>query len=273
MSYNDGPLTQACGQPSTVAGLACGNYAVNTMQPSWQPSAGGSNVLPGINDVDPAKPYYETTSATSCPPRTCPGPGTPVAGTTPTPVTPTRCSSTTTSRSTTSRTTRRACPGRSHLKDETDVPRRGQGRHAARGVVRQADRRGERAPRLREHRQRRVAPGRPAQDRSSAARDAKDTLVVVTYDEFGGAWDHVAPPGQGRHHAGPAGPVRPRHPDPGAAAVGRVHPLGRGPPAHDTTSILPRSSGATAWRRSTASEDARVNDLAPALRTGGIRHG
>jgi len=35
---------------------------------------------------------------------------------------------------------------------------------------------------------------------SSACR--KDTMVVVTYDEFGGQWDHVAPPGQG----GTAGP-------------------------------------------------------------------
>ena len=25
----------------------------------------------------------------------------------------------------------------------------------------------------------------------------KDTVVVVTYDEFGGQWDHVSPPGQG----------------------------------------------------------------------------
>jgi len=31
---------------------------------------------------------------------------------------------------------------------------------------------------------------------------AHDTMVVVTYDEFGGQWDHVAPPGQG----GTAGP-------------------------------------------------------------------
>jgi acid phosphatase len=31
----------------------------------------------------------------------------------------------------------------------------------------------------------------------------KDTLVVVTYDEFGGEWDHVPPPGQ---TGGPAGP-------------------------------------------------------------------
>jgi len=26
---------------------------------------------------------------------------------------------------------------------------------------------------------------------------ADDTMVVVTYDEFGGQWDHVSPPGQG----------------------------------------------------------------------------
>jgi phospholipase C len=29
--------------------------------------------------------------------------------------------------------------------------------------------------------------------------DGKDTLIVVTYDEFGGAWDHVPPPPHGRH--------------------------------------------------------------------------
>jgi phospholipase C len=29
------------------------------------------------------------------------------------------------------------------------------------------------------------------------SRCAKDTMVVVTYDEFGGQWDHATPPGQG----------------------------------------------------------------------------
>src|SRR5207237_10248861 len=29
------------------------------------------------------------------------------------------------------------------------------------------------------------------------SRCAKDTLVIVTYDEFGGQWDHATPPGQG----------------------------------------------------------------------------
>jgi acid phosphatase len=34
----NGPLTQACGLPTTVAGLACGDFGVNTMQPTYQPS-------------------------------------------------------------------------------------------------------------------------------------------------------------------------------------------------------------------------------------------
>ena len=32
---------------------------------------------------------------------------------------------------------------------------------------------------------------------------AKDTMVVVTYDEFGGQWDHVPPPGKGSPTPGP----------------------------------------------------------------------
>jgi phospholipase C len=32
---------------------------------------------------------------------------------------------------------------------------------------------------------------------------AKDTMVIVTYDEFGGQWDHVPPPGQGSTTPGP----------------------------------------------------------------------
>src|SRR3954451_9736102 len=45
-TYNDSFLTQKCGLPTTVAGLACGNWGVNTMQPSFQPTAGGGSVLP-----------------------------------------------------------------------------------------------------------------------------------------------------------------------------------------------------------------------------------
>jgi acid phosphatase len=36
-----------------------------------------------------------------------------------------------------------------------------------------------------------------------ASACARDTMVIVTYDEFGGQWDHVPPPGQGATTAGP----------------------------------------------------------------------
>ena len=39
-------------------------------------------------------------------------------------------------------------------------------------------------------------PRRPDQSIEGSAC-AKDTMVIVTYDEFGGQWDHVSPPGQG----------------------------------------------------------------------------
>jgi phospholipase C len=89
---------------------------------------------------------------------------------------------------------------------------------------------------------------------------ARDTMVVVTYDEFGGQWDHVTPPGQG----GKAGPhdlwgpgtripaliIAPRLP--GDFLVDGVQ--------HDTTSIL-----ATIEHRfgvaPLGTRDAAVNDL------------
>jgi phospholipase C len=68
---------------------------------------------------------------------------------------------------------------------------------------------------------------------------AKDTMIVVTYDEFGGQWDHVPPPGQA---GGPDGPSD-------ASGPGtRIPALVLGPglrddfvvdhTPHDTTSVL-----------------------------------
>src|SRR5712691_6041464 len=88
----------------------------------------------------------------------------------------------------------------------------------------------------------------------------KDTMVVVTYDEFGGQWDHVTPPGQG----GAAGP----HDQWGPGT--RIPTLIISPrlqsnfvvdhSQYDTTSIL-----ATIEHRyglaSLGSRDAAVNDL------------
>ncbi len=93
----------------------------------------------------------------------------------------------------------------------------------------------------------------------------KDTLVVTTYDEFGGQWDHVPPPGQGAA-AGPHdqwGPgtripaliIAPRLP--GEFVVDSAQ--------HDTTSIL-----ATIEHRfglaPLTTRDAAVNDLSTVFR-------
>jgi acid phosphatase len=71
------------------------------------------------------------------------------------------------------------------------------------------------------------------------SRCAKDTMVIVTYDEFGGAWDHVPPPGQA---GGPAGPSDASGPGTRIPAL-IVAPGLRGNEVvdhteHDTTSVL-----------------------------------
>jgi acid phosphatase len=89
---------------------------------------------------------------------------------------------------------------------------------------------------------------------------AGDTMVVVTYDEFGGQWDHVAPPGQG----GAPGPNDPHGPGTRVPAL-VVAPHLHGNfvldhAQHDTTSIL-----ATIEHRfgiaPLGSRDASVRDL------------
>jgi acid phosphatase len=92
------------------------------------------------------------------------------------------------------------------------------------------------------------------------SRCASDTMVVVTYDEFGGQWDHVTPPGQdgrrGPHDAFGPGTRIP-------ALV--ISPFLRGNfvvdhTQHDTTSVL-----ATIERRfhlrPLSTRDAAVHDL------------
>ncbi len=46
----DGAVTQACGQPTTRAGLACGDWAVNTLQPTWEPQGSFGAAQPPTDD-------------------------------------------------------------------------------------------------------------------------------------------------------------------------------------------------------------------------------
>jgi acid phosphatase len=270
-SYVDGPLTQACGQPSTVPGYACGNYAVNTMQPSWAPSAGGSNVLPGINDVDPTKPFYETNIGDEMTAKGVSwswyagGWDDAVAGH-PDPLfqyhhqpfnyfqnyAP-------------------GMPGRAHLKDENDFFKA-----AKKGKL----------PRVsfvkpigeeNEH------PGYASTDNGEDhlvkliksilnGPDGEDTLIVVTYDEFGGQWDHMAPPGQGAHATkGVSDQMGPGTRIPALIIGGRFAFSGVDHAYHDTTSIIATIERAFGLDP-LSSRDARVSTLKGALKIGSRGH-
>jgi phospholipase C len=90
---------------------------------------------------------------------------------------------------------------------------------------------------------------------------AKDTMVVVTYDEFGGQWDHVPPPGQGTTTPGPHDEMGPSSRIPALTiAPGLQRRFGVDHASHDTTSIM-----ATIERRfrlrPVTDRDARVRDL------------
>jgi phospholipase C len=92
------------------------------------------------------------------------------------------------------------------------------------------------------------------------SRCAKDTMVVVTYDEFGGQWDHVTPPGQG----GKGGPHDVFGPSTRIPAL-VISPFLRGSFVVDRTQYDTTSIVATIERRfdlaPLSSRDAAVHDL------------
>jgi acid phosphatase len=90
---------------------------------------------------------------------------------------------------------------------------------------------------------------------------ANDTMVIVTYDEFGGQWDHVPPPGQGNNN-GPHDIWGPGTRIPALVLAPHLHgDFVVDSAEHDTTSI-----DATIEHRfglqPLSSRDAAVNDLA-----------
>ena len=92
------------------------------------------------------------------------------------------------------------------------------------------------------------------------SRCADDTMIIVTYDEFGGQWDHVTPPGQG----GKAGPADAMGPSTRIPAL-VLHPglrsrFGVDHTQYDTTSVLATIERAEDVPPLT-SRDAAVNDM------------
>ena len=85
-------------------------------------------------------------------------------------------------------------------------------------------------------------------------------MIIVTYDEFGGQWDHVTPPGQG----GKAGPADAMGPSTRIPAL-VLHPglrsrFGVDHTQYDTTSVLATIERAEDVPPLT-SRDAAVNDM------------
>jgi len=96
---------------------------------------------------------------------------------------------------------------------------------------------------------------------------AGNTLVVVTYDEFGGQWDHVPPPGQGSATAGVHDAWGPGTRIPALVISRSLNHSGVDHTVYDTTSILAtieRSFGLEPL----SSRDAAVHDLSPAVAVG-----
>ena len=109
-------------------------------------------------------------------------------------------SSSTISRSTTSRTTLPARPARTHLRDEVAFQQAAASSdHRCNlkqvSFVKPIGEENEH-PATRASRTARTISSSLLQSIEGTAC-AKDTMIIVTYDEFGGQWDHVTPPGQG----------------------------------------------------------------------------
>ncbi|MEP6817634.1 MAG: alkaline phosphatase family protein, partial [Marmoricola sp.] len=93
--------------------------------------------------------------------------------------------------------------------------------------------------------------------------EAKDTLVVVTYDEFGGQWDHVSPPGTG-HTRGTHDAWGPGTRIPALVLSARMRHSRVDHKVYDTTSIL--SLIEHSYRLAPlSSRDAAVRDLGSAV--------
>jgi acid phosphatase len=225
----NGPLTQACGLPTTRAGLACGDFGVNTMQPVFQPSGLFGAKLPAqtnptIGDRLSAKgvdwAWYSGGWSNANGDVGAPGW---TNGTAPA-ATPTGCSDpfvdpgvshwpecpdnlfqyhhqpfnyfAAFSTATPAGLANRAA----HLRDEQEFIQLAQS--SSQGCNLKPVSFVKPIGEENEH------PGYSSEPSGSDhlvallqsiqnSACAKDTMVVVTYDEFGGQWDHVPPPGQG----------------------------------------------------------------------------
>jgi acid phosphatase len=256
----DGELTQKCADPTVNdPEQACGDFAVNTVQPSSRPYSDGasSRFIPLIDDsVYPNIGDRLTDAGISW--NWYSGGWDDAAAGNPGPLfqyhhqpfnyfadyAPGQ-------------------PGRAHLQDETDFIRAAKtGRLPTVSFVKPYGQENEH-------------PGYTGESAGSShlvdliqavmKGSAGDTLILVTYDEFGGQWDHVPPPGMGTPGVHDAWGPGTRIP---ALLISRSFSRsGVDHTVYDTTSILTtieHSFGLDPL----ATRDAQVSDLTAAIRAG-----
>jgi phospholipase C len=258
-TVNDGQLTQACG-PDADPNVACGDYAVNTIQPTNVPH-GSAPYLPLIDDHQYPN-IGDELSAKSVSWNWYSGGWNDAAAGHPGPLfqyhhqplnyfanyAPGQ-------------------PGRLHLKDETDfVAAAKNGTLPTVSFVKPYGAENEH-------------PGYASEPDGSdhlvdllttilSGPQARDTLVVVTYDEFGGQWDHVPPPGPGSPTAGVHDQFGPGTRIPALILSRSMKRSGVDHTVYDTTSILATiEHGLQLAPLST--RDAAVADLHNVLRVSG----
>jgi phospholipase C len=292
----DQPLTATCAQVSTLPapanGLACGNWAVNTMQPAFQPSGLFGAKVPAQNGVtigdeltdagvdwawysggwsnangDVGKPGWTNGSSPAATPTGCSDPYVdPGVSAWP------RCPDNlfqyhhqpfnyfaAFSTATPAGLANRAA----HLRDEAEFMQQA-GSSDKQCNLKQVSF-------VKPIGEENEHPGYASEPNGSDhlvdllqsienGKCGKDTMVVVVYDEFGGQWDHVPPPGQGNDD-GPHDIWGPGTRIPALVVAPRLHGSFVVDSAeHDTTSVL-----ATIEHRvgldPLGTRDAAVNDL------------
>jgi phospholipase C len=298
----DGPLTQACALSTTVTQLACGNYAVNTMQPFYQPTSAFGTKMPPVDDTHAALTIGDRLSDAGVSWAWYSGGWDNAAGITTGPGwtngTGPTCGDPNSSPAPTDGNGLNAgfpfCPdksfqthhqpfnyfaryapgqpGRAHLQDEQDFL----------AAVKAGS-----LPSVsfvkplgidNEH------PGYTSEPNGSdhlvdlinaveTGPQAGNTLIVVTYDEFGGQWDHVSPPGLGTAAApGQSDAFGPGSRVPTLLVARSLTRSNVDHTVYDTTSIL-RTIEAQFGLAPIATRDAAVNDLGPAVAAGRPPHG
>jgi phospholipase C len=255
----DGQLTQSCG-PTAQPGLACGDFAVNTIQPANPPHGSGpqlplidDTIFPNIGDrmSDAGVSWAWYSGGWDAAAAGNPGPlfqfhHQPLnyfANYAP------------------------GQPGRAHLRDETEfIAAAKNGTLPSVSFVKPYGAENEH-------------PGYASVSSGSThlvdllttlttGPQARDTLVLVTYDEFGGQWDHVSPPGMGRTRGahdewGPSTRI------PALVVSAGLRHSGVDHTVYDTTSIIATIERSLGLKPVNADgRAARVNDLRGIVRRG-----